>query len=229
MFQRSVDYLLGFVVTWFYWLYSRLWFVEHINRPELEAPFLNAHWHGDELLLVAVFAKRRYAVMVSRSKDGELMHRVLTRLGFCVVRGSSTRGGAGGLKGLIDAVNKEGLNAAIAVDGPRGPIYQVKPGILKLAQSTGRPILMGAAAVNRRFVFKRAWNQCYLPFPFARAVIVYGEPFTVPPDADDSQLEQLRKQLEAKLISLKVTAESHFKRRFPSPAPTANALSTSGV
>jgi lysophospholipid acyltransferase (LPLAT)-like uncharacterized protein len=229
MFQRAADFFLGFALTWSYWLYSRLWFIEHINRPTLEAPFINAHWHGDELLLVAVFAKRHYAVMVSRSKDGEWMKAVLTRLGFHVVRGSSTRGGAAGLKGLIDAVAKEGLCAALAVDGPRGPVYQVKPGVLKLAQATGRPILMGAAAVNRRFVFRKAWNQCYLPLPFARAVIVYGEPLTVPPDASESELEQLRKQLEAKLISLKVLAESHFKRRFASPSPTVSVFSTSGV
>lgn len=141
------------------------------------------------------------------------MRRVLGWLGFYIVRGSSTRGGAAGLKGLIDAVNKEGWSASLAVDGPRGPIYKVKPGILKLAQETGRPLILGAAAASRRFVFKKAWNRCYLPLPFSRCVIVYGEPILVPPALTEEAFENLRRDIEGNLLHLKEEAEAFFHRR----------------
>jgi lysophospholipid acyltransferase (LPLAT)-like uncharacterized protein len=163
------------------------------------------------------------AIMASHSRDGELIRRMLTWLGYHVVRGSSTRGGAGGLKGLIDAVRKSGWNASLAVDGPRGPIYRVKPGILKLAQETQVPLVPGAAAASRRFIFKKAWNRCYLPLPFSRCAIVYGDPIWVPADATDEEFEALRQKLERTLWSLKEEAEALFQRR-PDPAKLPNQV-----
>ena len=148
--------------------------------------------------------------MASRSKDGELQGSFLSGLGYHVVRGSSSRGGAGGLKGLLDAVVKQKFNASLAVDGPRGPIHQVKPGILKLAQVTKRPLIPGVVGTSAKYVFKKSWNQAFLPLPFAQSVIIYGEPILVPRDADEALLEKLRLELEAKLISLKVEAEKFF-------------------
>src|SRR5690606_37189324 len=126
-------------------------------------------------LLIGGHAREGMAVLSSKSADGALMGWVLEKLGYFVVRGSSSRGGAGGLKGLIDAVKRQRREASIAVDGPRGPIYQVKPGILKLAQATGCEIVPGASAASARYTFEQAWNRCYIPYPFARCVIYYGE------------------------------------------------------
>ena len=93
------------------------------------------------------------------------------------------------------------------MDGPRGPIYQVKLGILKLAQSTGLPLVTAASSASRKIVFKRAWNQCYLPLPFSKCVIVYGEPVVVRPDLSDEELERTRKRIEAELMTLRVEAD----------------------
>src|SRR5690606_36476314 len=101
---------------------------------------LYAHWHGDELVLVGYYSFRRLAVLSSLSKDGTLMAKTLQLLGYEVFRGSSSKGGARGLIGLIRAV-KAGSQAALAVDGPKGPIYEVKPGIVDLAARTGMPIV----------------------------------------------------------------------------------------
>src|SRR5262245_36237552 len=125
--MRSIYlFILGSCIAALYWFYSRFWRVVEVNRP-IVAPggksFVCAHWHGDELLLVGRFNLRPMAVMGSRSRDGELMKRILEWFGFTVVRGSSTRGGAGGLKGLIDSVLKRNLHASLAVDGPRGPVF----------------------------------------------------------------------------------------------------------
>jgi len=157
---------------------------------------------------------KKMAVMASRSRDGELMKWVLQLLGFQVVRGSSSKGGAGALKGLLDTVLKTDAHASLAVDGPRGPIYEVKPGILALAQKTGKPIVPTVGAAQWRFVFKRAWNQCYLPMPFSKCTVIYGEPIEIPLQATEKDLEVLREQLRIALIELKGKAEGTFNRTF---------------
>jgi lysophospholipid acyltransferase (LPLAT)-like uncharacterized protein len=219
MFRSLRDSVLMTVFALVYWLYGRSWRVSRVRLPIFppNTRKIYLHWHGDELLLIPLFSFSRIAVMVSRSGDGELQRRLLSWLGYKVVRGSSSRGGAGGLKGLIDVLKEGNFNASLAVDGPRGPIYRVKPGALKLAQQTGAVLVPGATASSGRFIFKKAWNRCYIPFPFSRCVIVYGVPLTVPADATDSQFEEMRLQLERQLLLLKVEAEATFSREF-SPA-----------
>lgn len=209
-FRRTRDFLAVSLLHWLYRCLSATYRYEHVRRPQA-GPAVYAHWHGDELLLLGAYRGEGMAVMASRSRDGDLMRRLLERLGFFVVRGSSTRGGAGGLKGLIDAA-VGGREASLAVDGPRGPIYEVKPGILKLAQESGLPLIPGASAAGRRFVFKRAWNRCYLPLPFAKCLIVYGDPLTVPRDAAPEAFEAFRLSLQLTLRRLKAEAESRFQR-----------------
>ncbi len=198
------------LIALFFRFMNGLWRIELIRFPEpsqFPGPWIYAHWHGDELMVLGTFADRGMATMASRSRDGELMKGVLENLGYFVVRGSSSRGGAGGLKGLIDAIHSGRREASMAVDGPRGPIYEVKPGVIKLAQATGAWIVPGVSAAKSKFVFKNAWNRCYLPYPFSRAVIVCGEPFRVSADASDETLEILRRDLEQQLRALKVDAE----------------------
>ena len=213
MLRSLAEALLLTLLAAIYWIYSKFWRLEHINEPARGVPRLWAHWHGDELLLVMAFAGKGMAVMSSHSKDGGRMKRVLEFLGYHVVRGSSSRGGAGGLKGLIDAVRKEGRDASLAVDGPRGPLHVVKPGIVKLAQETGRELVPGAAAASRRFSFKKSWNQCYVPLPFSRCVVVYGDPIHVPATASEEEREAIRLQLEKTLTLLKAEAENYLTAR----------------
>ncbi|MBI4404209.1 MAG: lysophospholipid acyltransferase family protein [Deltaproteobacteria bacterium] len=208
LLRAAIGLLLGSM----YWLMSRLWSYAHINRPAHTNGALYAHWHGDELLLIGAYAHSRMAVMVSTSRDGQMLNTMLKLLGYYVVRGSSTRGAVGGLKGLIDNSNKKDCSASLAVDGPRGPVYRVKPGILKLAQMTSRPIIPGAAAASRRYIFKKAWNRCYLPWPFSKCIVIYGKPVWVDKELSDEALEALRFQLEEQMISLKVEAERYFDR-----------------
>lgn len=225
MWRRFRDLLAFLLLSAVYRALSFTWRVTHIRRPENFAStnLLYAHWHGDELCLISVYRHSRMAVMASRSRDGELQARFLKSLGYHVVRGSSSRGGAGGLKGLLDAVKKQKFNASLAVDGPRGPIYQVKAGILKLAQVTGVPLIPGAVGVSSRFVFKKSWNLAFLPAPFADCRIVYGQPVLIPRGASEAELESLRADLENQLLFLKREAEALFHRDFR-PAPNRPAV-----
>jgi lysophospholipid acyltransferase (LPLAT)-like uncharacterized protein len=137
-------------------------------------PVIFVHWHGDELAMVGYYAFRGLGVLSSLSSDGTLMASTLTLLGYKVFRGSSSRGGARGLIGLIKAA-KAGRQTALAVDGPKGPIYQVKPGVLDLAERTGLPIVAVRTYANHAWYIPKAWNKSYLPKPFARINVIYGE------------------------------------------------------
>lgn len=218
MIRSAKIWLMSLLVTSFYWLLSRTWRMKEMGLPlgpSARNPKIYAHWHGDELLLVAISIKKHMAIMASRSSDGELMKRVLSSFGYKVVRGSSSRGGAGGLKGLIDLMKTGKYHSSLAVDGPRGPIYQVKPGILKLAQETGLPIIPSVAWCSSKFVFKKSWNQCYLPMPFSKCIVWYGEPMLVSKQISDDDFEKLRKTLELRMKALKQEVEDHFNALQP--------------
>lgn len=134
---------------------------------------LLAHWHGDELALLFLIKRYRVCTMVSLSEDGQIMARFLKWLGGTIVRGSSSRQGALGLKALIHHMKKYHLNASFAVDGPKGPIYKVKPGIFQAQRllSHHTPIFVAGVACNRVWRFHRSWNKAILPKPFAKLVI----------------------------------------------------------
>ena len=203
MWIKLREILLASLIAFLYRFWAWTWRIAYINRPDPKnGPYVYAHWHGDELLMIGGYIQSGMAVMASWSKDGSLMRRVLTLLGYRVVRGSSTRGGGAGLKGLIDSVTKEGRDTSLAVDGPRGPIYQVKPGVIKLAQQTGRPLIAAASAARQKYVFKKAWNQCYLPWPTTRCVILFGSSKMVPIEATEEELEQLRLSLQLEMVEL---------------------------
>lgn len=206
-------YLFAAVITFTYRVWSLFWRIEKIGSVPTQGPILGAHFHGDEILFLRAYIGSGMVVMSSTSRDGEMMRKILEWFGFRVVRGSSTRGGVRGLKGMIDILKKEHKDVSLAVDGPRGPIYVVKPGILKIAQTTGFPIVPGAGASQSAFVFKKAWNKCYLPWPFAKSVIVYGAPIYVSPELSENEFENLRLQVQNELLRLKREAEEYFSRK----------------
>ncbi len=173
-----------FLLAPIYWLLACTWRIKergpkHVLQAyvvsSVPKPCVFAHWHGDELVLIGYYANRNLAVLSSLSKDGTIMATTLELLGYQVFRGSSSKGGARGLIGLIRAV-QSGSQAALAVDGPKGPIYEVKPGIVELAHRTERPIIPVRTRCDRAWFIPRAWNKSYLPKPFARIVVEYGEP-----------------------------------------------------
>jgi len=184
MSKWLLTHLLPYFIAPLYWLLAKTWRLEERGPPQVlenyvrraaRAPCVYAHWHGDELVLVAYYSFRKLAVLSSLSKDGSLMARTLELLGYRVFRGSSSKGGARGLIGLIRAV-KEGAQSALAVDGPKGPIYEVKPGVIELARRTGQPIIPVRTRCDRAWYIPRAWNHSYIPRFFARVTVEYGQP-----------------------------------------------------
>jgi lysophospholipid acyltransferase (LPLAT)-like uncharacterized protein len=131
------------VLPWIVWFFYRTWtWTWRIRLVEPEAllrakatgdRLVFAHWHGDELCIVPQVTAFRIATMTSTSKDGQLIDFVIRKLGGATSKGSSTRGGIGALKGLVRLV-REGYRASMAVDGPKGPLHIVKPGVFELSR-----------------------------------------------------------------------------------------------
>ena len=165
-----------------------------------KTPFLLAHWHGDELALLKLASRYSIATMTSTSKDGELMNYVLQKLGAKTSRGSSTRGGISALKGLIRLM-KDGSNATMAVDGPKGPLHQVKPGVFELSRLSKAPIFVGGVACKNKIVFKKSWNQAILPLPFARVVINWSGPSPIVHREQDPRDKRLAQDLKNTLYT----------------------------
>ena len=171
-----------------------------------------AHWHGDELALVSRFGNLGLTILVSHSKDGEIMARATRALGYRVTRGSSTRGAVGGLLALIKAV-RDGHNVVLAVDGPKGPRGVCKPGIVRVVQKAGVPLFPVGVASTRRFVFKKTWNQVYLPLPFSRQVIFIDKPIYFPKKASAEEMDRHCRRVEEGLRAAHKKAESTLKNR----------------
>jgi len=158
-----------------------------------------AFWHARLLPLVWTHRGRGIAVLVSRHRDGELITRIIERLGFVTGRGSSTRGGEEGLMDML-SLAEEGRLLAITPDGPRGPAGRMKPGLVFLASKSGLPIVPVATASRRSRVL-RSWDRFRIPHPFTRVVVAYGDPIAVPRGLEGEALEAWRARVEKALIA----------------------------
>ena len=145
---------------------------------------------------------RRLAAIVSASRDGAMVARVLEHFDALPVRGSSSRRGPQALLELT-RVAAQGRDLAITPDGPRGPRYVVQEGVIALAQLTGMPIVPVSYHLNWKFRTK-SWDGFQIPFPFARWTVTFGEPVGVPREATDAEREQARRDLETRLKNLTV-------------------------
>lgn len=191
---------------------------------------LFALWHGDHFPIFSYSGNAGVCVIVSRSPDGEILARLLTRRGYCVVRGSNTRGATRAMIDMARVVD-EGHDAAIAVDGPRGPVDKVKPGIVLLAKVTGCPIVPLGAGISRCKQFA-SWDRFRLPLPFSRTVISVGEAIQVPPDASAELVEQKRREVERVLMDLRNRAcdlaRKNFSRADRPPGIAASRVPADG-
>jgi lysophospholipid acyltransferase (LPLAT)-like uncharacterized protein len=163
---------------------ARVWLatlrVRVVAHPGLEEvgdrPWVFAFLHGTQWPLLAWRRRRRTVVLVSLSRDGSMQARALAIQGFQVVRGSSSRGGARGLAAVVRAMRRDRLDAAFAVDGPRGPRGVVKSGAIVAARAAGAVLVPMAGVVHRGIVLRRTWDRFAIAWPFTRVDITLGDP-----------------------------------------------------
>ena len=168
-------------------------------------------WHRCTLPCGWYFRKFRCSILISQSFDGELIARTLGLLGYDSVRGSSSRGGFGGLLALQGVV-ESGSPVVFTADGPRGPIYQTKIGPVKLAQMTGEAISSFYLLPERSWVLK-SWDRFLIPKPFSRVAVSWARSIAAPAkDADAATLEMARIELNVALERARLQAEAYFAR-----------------
>ena len=172
-----------------------------ITRGAME-PFIGAFWHNRILAIPVAYQRycrgRRGHCLTSPSKDGAILAGVMARFGIGSVRGSSSRRGTTALRELA-AILEAGEDVAITPDGPRGPKYQLSPGIIKLAQISGVPVMPIHVSYSRYWELK-SWDAFRIPKPFARVEVVFGPLYPVCPTADDAAFEGERARLQTLLM-----------------------------
>lgn len=175
-----------------------------------------AFWHGQLLALEYLYRGRKIHVLSSWHRDGEISARLMTALGFGVVRGSTSRGSARGLLGMLAKV-REGFDLAITPDGPRGPAARVQRGIFFLAEKSGAPIvpLAVAARPSKRL---SSWDRFIVPLPFSRVSVVFGDP--IEPDAQ-APFDDKSRALKDELSRLTAEAQALAGGRAHEASPGA--------
>ena len=134
--------------------------------------------------------------MVSHSRDGELGAKLGHLLGVHIVRGSSSRGGALGLRALYRTVKEHGCSPCLTPDGPRGPAYEFKTGGVVLAQAAKVPVLPICFSTSKCWRL-RSWDRTIIPKPFAAIDVSIGEAIDVPRSMSLDEAEAKRAELEA--------------------------------
>lgn len=151
-------------------------------------------WHRDQIATVLLNKNKQVGVLISKSNDGELIAGPISKLGFIPIRGSSSRGGYKGMIALITHLETNSI--AITPDGPRGPIYEIKDGILMTAFLTNRPIIPVGVDINREWVFK-SWDRFRFPKPFSHIRQIFGNKFYVTSKEDIPEVkEKLKAEME---------------------------------
>ncbi|CAN5490478.1 lysophospholipid acyltransferase family protein [soil metagenome] len=138
---------------------------------DLPSPAIYTLWHRTLLACAWRFRNRNIAILISESFDGELIARTVRSFGFVPIRGSSSRGGAPGLRNLERAY-RAGQICAITADGPRGPLFVAKPGAAQLATLVGDSVRSFYVLPERAWQL-RSWDRFLIPKPFSRVVITW--------------------------------------------------------
>ena len=219
---------LARIMAIFLRVWGASWRVEAQERERLEQirgaspsrAVLFALWHNRMLMLAYTHRDRGVQILRSSSRDGQLIAEVLLRLGYGAIAGSSSRGGASGLRRLV-ALSRRGLDCAVTVDGPRGPRGRLKPGILQLAALTGCPIVPVAISARRGHLFK-GWDRTFLPWPGSRLRQRYGEAFWVQREVAPEAFEELRRELERRLRDFSDALDREMGREAIPAAPDAS-------
>ena len=202
--------------------YSTRW---EFDRANISAPVIKKGqglialtWHSRFLMLNCAWNRKTWPhphVLISRSRDGEIVAKTCQFLGLSVIRGSAKKitkmqdkGGEKAGRDIIGTLDKGGC-VVITPDGPRGPRQRLNIGALRLARLSGYPVLPCLFAVKNRKQFK-SWDRFVLPLPFGRGAIIWGTPLHIAPETSDEALELLRVQVETEMNALLAIADQRM-------------------
>ncbi len=165
--------------------------------------FIYAFWHQRQVFFTWSHRDAEAAVLVSKSKDGEMIAKTMELSRIGAVRGSSSRGGAAAAREMVEIL-RSGRDVGITPDGPKGPAREVKEGAVRVAQLSGMPIIPIANALSNKIEIAKAWDRFQVPLPFGRSVVIYGEPVRV---AAGDDLAVKAAELKASMDALTAEAD----------------------
>jgi lysophospholipid acyltransferase (LPLAT)-like uncharacterized protein len=186
--------ILGTLAGWFMWCWSKTLRFEIYDRcgvitaDDPIRPVIYALWHNRIFTMPPIWWRtggnlRKSVVLTSASKDGAILAKAMQVFGLGAVRGSSSRRAVAALIGMKRAL-EEGLDVCITPDGPRGPRYSFHPGVIKLAQATGAPIV----PIHLKFADAwrlKSWDRLVIPKPFSEVTVIFDELLIIPPKLDE--------------------------------------------
>jgi len=179
----------------------------HVRRERVIAAF----WHRCIFSAVWYWRGRGIVVLNTTHFDGQWTRRVIERLGFGTVQGSSTRGGVAGLMDMARKLD-EGLDVAFTIDGPRGPRYVAKPGPVILARRTAQPIVVFHVGLENARTLEKAWDLFQIPHFFTRAIMVVAPPIYVPTNAASDVIHSKQAEMQTMLERVRDVAETWFEK-----------------
>ena len=184
----------------------------HDGSPTGPSPGFYVFWHQSLLAAVALSRDSQKRVMISSHGDGEMIARIVERLGIFPIRGSTTRGG---IQALLEILRDKETNSDLGItpDGPRGPKHCFHSGAIYLASRTGLPVFP-MPIIPERFRALPTWDEFQLPYPFTRMLLRLGEPMYVPPDVSREEVETHRQKMETQMRELTTSTRENFEELY---------------
>lgn len=168
------------------------------NKPSDDKNYIFIFWHSQMLLGWWLFKNRRAAALVSKSKDGDILNRVLLNWNYKVIRGSSSKGGKEAINDIAEFVNKNN-SAVLTPDGPRGPAKEIKNGALIISNRCGLPVIPVKIIYQRKKVLSKSWDKFEIPLPFSKCEVYFGKEFIYDKFLPENELSELKKEISNEL------------------------------
>ena len=182
---------------------------------ERKESFIYAFWH-DQLLVCPLTwqSKRGIKVLISKHRDGDIIAKLISNLGFESIRGSTHKSGKtknkGGLLSARKMIKslKNGISIGISPDGPKGPRHKVSEGILSISRLSSSSILPVGIGFKKKWVLN-TWDKFIIPKPFNQITIIWDEP--IPPLKNEKNINHVKNELESKMNNLTKRANRNYR------------------
>ena len=179
----------------------------HIPKTYLEQkkPFITCFWHSRLLLLPYAWdeGEESFYMLISAHKDGRIISKTVEYFGIETVPGSTKKGGAEALVKMV-RLSRSGKTIGITPDGPKGPAEEVSDGTVMAAYLAKADLIPVTYSVKRHKRW-RSWDRFFLPFPFSKGVLIWGDPVPFPQNKD--QFAEAKKKLKKQMVQLSKSAD----------------------
>ncbi len=195
---QAASFLIASYIKFVFKTSSWKWINQDIiNKLKTDKiPFICCFWHN-RLVMISqsqAIPHNKLHMLISAHRDGLLIAETVKYFGILTVSGSSSKGGTQALRKLIK-LSKKGDYIGITPDGPRGPRFKARGGIIQIAKLSGYPILPLSYSITKRKILK-SWDRFIFPLPFSKGVFIAGEPIYVPLTATEEEFQEALQKVE---------------------------------